>query len=266
MHKLELRGDSDWMATRLTPRKYYPPKPSSEGSLYTSRWHPGLIEIPGVEGFWVSVGKYKSERCLLLQLAARHPFRDEVRKLAQKKLATWNATFNTWDIPILSQVAKDALAEVWDLIEVCFFELPWSHEVLELHWQYSTSESNFQVIDRRVDQLNQFWDNGSVDFYDFSTSLVFPGLSLAEIEEKSYKAFQELRPNSVWKPESEGSMHNLCVNYLRHRESAYHLLLKTEQDYLKTFRQINREIARVYPWLKDAAEKQIRIKEENVDR
>ena len=54
MHKIVMRDDRDWLATRLTPRKYYPPKPSREREItpnfYTSPWHPGMVEIPGVEG------------------------------------------------------------------------------------------------------------------------------------------------------------------------------------------------------------------------
>lgn len=261
MNRLEFKADSDWVATRLTSRKQYVPKPSiGQGSIVPSRWHPGMIQIPGVEGFGVKIGKYKGESSLLLQLAIAHPFDDAVRSFCQKRLAAWNDTFNTWDIPVLSQIKRDALIEVWECLEMAFFELPWSSEVVELHWEYQVSDRSFAALQRRVECLNRLWDTPSEDI---DISLVYPQISPQELIDKAYQSFKDMYPRSPWMPESEWAIKNLCVNHLRHKESPYHVLLKSDskQSSTQIFTAINQAIAIHYPWLKDAAMRQIEIRQ-----
>lgn len=261
MHKLLIREDADWMATRLTSRKHYPPKPSVTASYYVLPFHPSIIKTPGVEGFGIKIGKYKGEPSLLVSIALQHPFTDVARQFAKRKLAAWNDVVNIWDIPILSQSKKNAIAEVWDVIETAFFELQWSHEVLEIHWNYSISTQNFERLQRRIQQLNEFWDTGSIDWREITPDLVYPRIDPEELKYKAFQAFQKLCPHSEWTPQSNSAMQTLCVNYLRHRESAYHVLLRSQQDYLKTFCQINQAIAIAYPWLEKEAKRQIEVKQ-----
>jgi hypothetical protein len=59
-----------------------------------------------------------------------------------------------------------------------------------------------------------------------------------------------------------------CVNYLRHQESAYHLMLKMNSnnkggDYQRTFKKINQAIASAYPWLEAECQRQINLKQAN---
>lgn len=262
MHnKLIFCQDDDWLATRLTPRKYYPPETFStdtKASIYPSKWHPSLIKIPGVEGFNVVVGNYKSQRCLLVQLAKTFPFADNTRIFAKRRLANWNDVFNTWDIPILSQLKNFALKEVWNIIETAFFELDWDSLELELHWQYAISERSTQVLKSRVEKLNNFWDTGIVEFYDCETNLIITGISKEELEIEVYRVYKSFQWDANTK---DTAMAKLCVDFLRHKKSAYHLLLNTDQAYLQTFKQINQAIASAYPWLKNEAMRQISIKE-----
>ncbi len=263
MNELVVRMDSDWLAARLTSRKIYPPKLATDGEikLYTGRWHPGMIDIPGPEGFEVSVSRYKGKRCLLVSIACKNPFVQGVLRFARKQLAEWDDAFNVWKIPVLSQVKTAALAEAWEVVESAFFEIPWQHEILEMHWRYALSEQNFEVLQNRIQILNCFWESGEISFDEPEPCLVFPGISRVDLEQKAIDSFHQLYPDAKWEPESEQALLSLCVNYLRHKESAYHILLKSEQAYGKTFRQINLAIATAYPWLEAVAKRQISTKE-----
>ena len=85
----------DWMARRLTPRRFYPPKRDiyqriGDRSLTNADVNPKpvkLIEIPDIEAIGVQVGKYKGNPCLLLQLGLSYPFREDCLVLARKSKA-----------------------------------------------------------------------------------------------------------------------------------------------------------------------------------
>lgn len=256
------------MATRLLPYPIHPPSEtqgrsdrplSADGGI--SRFDPAQITVPGIEGFGVEIGKIRQERTLLVRVAAAAPFSGEVRSLAKRSLAQWNPIFNTWDIPILSQTKGNALKETWNWIEEAFFEVPWYSEILEVHWRYKISEKSLQGLKARIHNLSHFWTNGVIDYPSFQVDLVYGGLSRQQIEEGAIAAFKELRPLSPWTPSTEGSINRLCVNYLRHRQSSYHVLLKTSKPYLQIFRDINQSIAAAYPWLSHEATRQIEVKQ-----
>lgn len=275
MHKLKLvLGEYDWMATRLTPRKYFPPRQSkgkenqaekprdsplpADGGI--RRFSPEDIQIPGAQGFGVKVSKIQGVRCLVLMVATPNPFHCSVRSVAKGGNAAWNQHWNTWDFPILSQTKGNALKEIWYLIEEAFFEVMWTTGVLELHWHYQISDQNLKALEKRISSLNNFWETGSLDHDPPQVDLVYGGLERLEVEVEALKEFQNLQPLSKWVPTSEESLNRLCVNYLRHRQSSYYLLLKSDRTYLQVFAQINRAIAQAYPWLQNEAERQIALK------
>lgn len=257
-------GEYDWQSTRLSPRKYYPPSLKKDNILSHPLTNADVnpkpvrtIIIPGVEGIGVSIGKYKGVKSLIVSFAHPTPFIDSIRIFAIKHYATWNDIFNVWDIPVLSQNKSNALGEIWDLIEESYFELPWSN--IELHWNYLISEKSLVALSNRIEQLNNFWESGVIDYYPPEVNLVYQGLSKQEVIKNAIAAFYEYLPNAKWKPEeaSTEALDKLCVNYLRHKCSSYHLLLKTELSYSKVFHKINEVIALCYPWLENEAKQQI---------
>lgn len=258
-----VRGQSDWLATRLTPNKFYPPQPKEvviSRPLTAADVNPKPIKeivIPGAEGISVEVGKFGRGKSLLLRIAIATPFHHSVMRFAKNHLGKWNSIFNTWDIPILSQVKSDALREGWGKIEDAFFELPWY--LIELHWHYSISENDLSVLEKRLKHLNNFWNNAIVNYPVSSISLVYPHLSKDEVVNQAIAAYRKLYPRGKWNPDkaSDTALQGLCVNYLRHECSAYHVLLESEVSYSRAFRDINNAIAIAYPWLKAVAEKQI---------
>lgn len=255
MPELIWREDGDWLATRLHPeRRYLPPKPPDPDRPYNpdSRWHPGMILIAGAQGIEVSVGKYKSQSSLLVKLALDRPFTDDARRLAKAKLARWNEVFNVWEFPILSQLKRDALEEVWALIEEIYLTI-YIHTRLEFHWHYDDSPQIINALKVRIDRLNRLWTDGFADTWDYQVSLVYPALTKAELEAQ---AIAYLSAHGVTQIKVE-DFSNVCVNWLRHTQSAYHILLKTDQDATRSFRQINRAIATAYPWLAETANLQI---------
>lgn len=255
------------MSTRLTPRKYYPPstvevvasnKPLTSYDLNPKpQFNP---EMPGIEGIGIQTGRWKQELALLVQLAPRNPFADNVRGFVGKH-GSWNSTFNYWEAPILSQHKGDALNEVWRWVEDAFFEIDWSSPTIELHWNYALSEKALRLLKHKVTQLNSFWELGEIDYLETSVSLVYTALRREQIEQDALETQRALLPGSQWVPQSKRSKNRLCVNYLRHRQSCYHLLLKQEVPYLKAFRDINQAIAQAYPWLSEECSRQIGSKQ-----
>lgn len=261
-----INEEYDWLATRLTPRNLYPPKPkvyTENKDLTAADLNPKPIAvtvIPGAQGIGVRNGKYKGERCLLIHLACATPFTDEIRAFAKKNLAAWNNVFNTWDIPILSQNKINALNEVWEKVEEAYFELPWS--VLELHWHYAIGQNNLEVLSKKIKQLNKFWETGVIDYIPAQVNIVYQGFTKQELERQAIASFYEHLPQAKWNPKqaSKEAIDRLCVNYLRHKCSSYHVLLQSELSYLKVFRDINEAIAKYYPWLFQEAKQQIERK------
>lgn len=257
MNKLILKlGEYDWCATRLTPRKYYPPKaqPESDQPWEPSRFDPGAICIPGIEGIGIQF-----ERCLVARLAIATPFSDTVRLFAKHRLCKWNDVFNTWDTPILSQSAKNALEEIWGLIEAAFFDLPWGSGNVEIHWNYAISDKSLNALQKRITALNNFWDFKTPEI---EIDIIYRGLSQAEIEAAAIESLKEL-PFCKWEPHSKAALNRLCVNYLRHRQSSYHVLLQSQMPHLRAFGQVNRAIAQAYPWLEEEALRQIGLVRDN---
>lgn len=276
-------GESDWVATRLTPRPYYPPSsffdknnalttPLTNADVNPKPFKP--IYISGVEGIGVQIdtiqiNKHKGrkslskERCLTVKLALAYPF--ESLGFTQRVNAVWNPAFNTWDIPILSQSKGSALSEVWQRIEEAFFEIQWISATLELHWNYSISEKDSSALRNRINRLNNFWESGEINYDTSVPDLVYPHFSQIELEEKAAKHFQRLYPAKNVRPK----LKTLCVNYLRHETSAYHLLLRSlpqdkdrQSGYRDAFSKINREIAKYYPYLEEECLRQITLREQ----
>ena len=264
----------DWMARRLTPRRFYPPKRGiyqhiGDRPLTNADVNPKpvkLIEIPDIEAIGVQVGKYKGNLCLLLQLGLSYPFREDRLVLARKSKAQWNDTFNLWEIPIFSQHKKVALQEAWGWLEQIFFELNWNFAVVPIYWNYSVPDSVISGLRKKLDQLNSFWETGEVAYQHFSQpALVYSSYSRAELEDKALDSFYSLYPPGT-QFEKEIILKQTCVNYLRHKESAYHLLLAAKEskrsysEYLAVFRKINKAIALAYPWLSQECERQNSLK------
>lgn len=269
--QIELKtGEFDWMATRLTSRKYYPPKQGAnfnpDRALTVADLNPKPYQptyIPGTEGMGVQVGKWKQQRALIFALAPTVPFADEVRHFASKR-GSWNNYFNYWEIPILSQHKVDALNEVWLLIVDSYFELQWLNRTIELHWNYQVDERNWAILRHRIKGLNTFWETGEIqESRPCSVSHLYEGMSKEEVELAAISSIQELLRNHQWTPKTASSLQRVCVNYLRHKQSSYHLLLKQGVPYLKAFTQINQTIARAYPWLEDECFFQIKLKSED---
>lgn len=257
-----IAGNFDWMATRLTPRQYFPPASNPQDPLVSkpyqpSSWHPGMINIPGVEGIGIEKGMFGKTNALLVRLAVPHPFRNDVMVFAKRRAARWNSIFNTWDIPVLSQ-RKNILSEIWDRLEECFFEIPWHNNNIEIHWRLSINESNLLRLSGRIEGLNEYWKLS----YPYSKpDLIIEGLSRDSIVDS---AIQDLKKRSLnWVPESEYAINRMAVNYIRHSMSAYHVLLEAQKPYLESFKIINTAIAQAYPWAADEAMDQIHRKHGN---
>lgn len=272
-------GEYDWMATRLTPRKYYPPKPKIEDprtadEIINSR-PSNPIFIPGVEGMGVAATRWKGwgEWVLTLQLACTLPFNSEVMKLVKKK-GRWNDVFNYWEIPMLSRHEKEAMPEIWQWIVDAFLEIPWSHHTIELHWNYNVGDRNYRILKRKIEYINNFWETGEIDYPDIHLSLVCRSISKEALEKVAISHMRYLVNTlggriTSWVPHSQSTLNRAAINYLRHRKSSYHLLLERlpqedekakETAYLKVFLQINSAIAFEYPWLKQECDRQIQIK------
>jgi hypothetical protein len=262
---------SDWMVRRLTPRRLYPPKPKKQVSVIPSI-RPKLIEVPDIEAIGVQVGKYQSHPCLLLQLAFQFPFKEECLAIAKKGNAQWNDTFNLWEIPLLSQDKKSAIYEAWDWLERLFFEHSWNFWDIPVYWNYGVSDNVLTKIQEQIGKLNNFWITGAIEYREVEPSLVYRGLTAEELALKTAKAIKAMYPGKTvfkWDIVSERS----CVNYLRHKESAYHLLLLAQGlrvdgttrtpercSYQKIFKKVNEAIADAYPWLADECRRQIQLK------
>lgn len=270
-------GDFDWLATRQTPRKLFPPTLKKEedqakkGDLTAYDLNPKPIHeifVPGAQGIGVRIGKYGKERCLMLHLALPSPFNNNVLSFAEHSLCKWNSIFNTWDMPILSQIKKDALNEIWAKVEDAFFEIPWYYSVIELHWEYAISERDIAVLKKRIDSLNNLWDKTVpiIQYPLLKKSLVVPGLSEKDLLENAINYYRQAYPQSSWNPElaSLPARHKLCVNWLRHRYSAYHILLESNKPYLAVFTEINDAIAEVYPQFKEETNRQNQQKKRGI--
>lgn len=85
-------------------------------------------------------------------------------------------------------------------------------------------------------------------------------MSRDEVEKSALECIRGLSCSPQWIPKTESSRNRICVNYLRHRQSAYHLLLKQDLPYLKAFTLVNQAIASSYPWLIAEATLQIKKK------
>lgn len=261
-----ITNQPDWLSTRLTPNRHYPSQQKEitlDRPLTAADLNPKPIKeivIPGAEGIAVEIGKFGRERALIVRIAIATPFHQSVTGFAKNHLGRWNSVFNTWDIPILSQVKSDALREVWGKIEDAFFELPW--HLVELHWHYSISENDLGVLTKRLKHLNNFWNSAVVHYPVSLISLVYPHLSTDEVVAQAIAAYRKLYPRGVWNPDKASStaLDGLCVNYLRHECSSYHVLLDSEISPLRAFRDINTAVGVAYPWLKDTADKQIKAK------
>lgn len=265
-------GEFDWLSTRLTPKKLFPPtlerKEVEKGKLTAYDVNPKPVKevfVSGIHGIGVRIGKYGRERCLVLHLAFPAPFNENVLTFAKYSLCKWNHIFNTWDMPILSQIKKDALNEVWAKIEDAFFEVQWYSSVIELHWEYAISDHDLAVLRKRIEGLNNLWDKTvPIIQYPLSdVSLVVPGLSDEELLENAINYYHQAYPQSSWKPKtaSLSAQQKLCVNWLRHRHSAYHILLESEMPYLEVFTKTNNAIANCYPRFSEEVARQNRQKE-----
>lgn len=263
-----ITGEYDWMATRLSSRKFRPPSIKKEImgdkplTAYDLNPKPYTVTtILGVEGMGVEIGKYRGQRCLLLRLAHATPFVDTLLIYCRQNLAVWNDVFNVWDIPILSQNKSNALREIWGKIEEIYFEIPWTD--IELHWRYSISDQNLSALKGRIYQLNNFWASGVIDYAPIEVSLVYQGFTQQQLEKEAIASFHKHLPQAKWSPENaeQEALNRLCVNYLRHKCSAYHVLLKSELSYSRVFRDISLAIASCYPWLKNEAVRQLKSKQ-----
>lgn len=271
-------GSYDWAARRLTPRKLYPPRFSAEMGnrsqpLTNADVNPkrfSLISVPDTEAIGITTGKYKGDHVPLVQLGLAYPFREDCLSFAQKAKAQWNDTFNLWEIPILSQSKEFAIREIWGRITDLFVEFKWSDRVIFIHWSYPVPEYVIDKLKIRIKKLNCFWEGPpkllQEDLFSpVSPELVYRELSFEEIKRRAiaYCKTQKFATDT----DNVSNWETLSVNYLRHQESAYHVLLNmasnNEQSYLQVFKKINEQIGKDYPFLAEECQRQIAVRSKN---
>lgn len=281
MPKLILRHDPAWRVTRATPRQFLPPRQWKELQIVSAKQRlsnddvipkpPRIIQIPGVEGIGVALTplhdnhNYTTYQNLAVIIAPPAPFVPEVLAIAQRGNAIWNPRFNTWDIPIQAQNLRDQMREIWGWIDELYFEVPWTASALELNW-LQPANIKIQYLEKQVAMLNQEleWVPTALPA---PTGLVQEGMDRETIIDQAIAAYRREFPQSQWQPGrscNEQILKRLCVNFLRHQCSAYHVLLAANQaNYLSIFQRINQAIGLAYPWLREECDRQIQIKRRN---
>lgn len=244
-----VQGQPDWVANRLSPKKYFPPSPhSAEFRLENlgNPWHPGMIHIPGVQGIEIGSGIITPAlgRGLYARIGIAFPFTTECLRFVKGK-AIWNDTFNTWDFPLKSQESKSFLKEVLVLVDEFFWSVPVSG-IVEIHWRLKLSEKNTKVLSRHFQQKQDKWfDLVPQWLEDIADVFVVPSLTEDRIRQETLRYLQ-----SRFK-ESKSICSNLaCLSFVRHKYTSYDRLTKVNSS---AYKEINTAIAKQYPWLEDVA-------------
>jgi hypothetical protein len=236
---------SDWLATRLSDRKFYPPK-KNYVSQKAVPGRPQLITIEGIEGVEVCFGQIKGVRCLMLRLALYTPFIEDVLDWVFPRKAVWNSIFNVWELPIISKTETDALKEIWNYLEEILFADIFYDFRLKIYWRWRVSDSNFKILQHRINRLKSkiFPDVAGMPH---KHSCVVPGLDLESLLLKKPKSWN----SEQWQ-----------VNDIRHNYSSYLALLTQIErynlfEYKQVFVKVNNAIAYHYPELAVECDRQI---------
>ena len=244
-----VENQPDWVANRLTPKKYFPPSPNStEFKLENlgNPWHPGMIHVPCVQGIEIGSGIITPAlgRGLYLRIGIAFPFTTECLRFVKGK-AVWNDAFNTWDFPLKSQEPKSFLKEVLVLVDEFFWSVPVSG-IVEVHWRLNISEKNKQILSKHFQKKQDKWfDLVPQTIEDIEDVFVAPGLTEDRIRQETSMYLQNRFSQSICS--------NLaCLSFVRHKYTSYDRLVQVSPS-ASAYREINRAIAKQYSWLEDVA-------------
>lgn len=263
-------GYSDWMIERSTPRIYTPPpierrkdltaKPQLTNYEVNPKRRRCLC-VPGSQAIDIGNSVFEHGRVLALSLAFSDPFEERCLCLARDNDAHWNTIFNVWQIPIYARTAKLAVPLIWSLVESAYYDCNWGRGDIFLHWRLRGVRQ--EALEREVAILN-----GNYDIQP-AWSLLDPPprwLYLVDTEIDRYELEKAAALNfleETGRCPIDSELGIACVNYLRHKRSAYEDMAKVRtRGYLKNFTEVNRAIAKNYPWLSSVCDQQIADKVE----
>lgn len=266
MIEIAWAGDPDAEILRNDGYTYWPPKAPKESQepIEDYQWYaappPPTRIIDGPQ--MIMVGNMPNRNgcnVLMVQLGPATPFTDSWLTFADEYSAQWNPIFNFWQIALKNRTMNSAIKESWAIIQDALLMCDWEHRIeFQLRWgQINQSEVN--AYGKFTKAMNNFWVGGDMPFIQEGRALVHPLDPLGVVLNKALAHATSRGVRNI----SHSQWAKCCVNYLRHRCSAYdsrlRLLPGGEQKTLKefqVFRETNNAIAQAYPELSHEVNRQ----------
>lgn len=267
--QLQRVDSGDWEARRLTPRRYYPPKPKTDKTEpntvdpnFTGQIAPPRppIYINAPQGIIFGYGSNRNgRRALMVQFGMVNPFLDETLRFMRRCQGQWNPTFNLWQVPIISQTVRTAMKESWVLAQDALLEPQWGwHIEMLVRWPQLT-DNELRALDQFVTVTNNFWALG-IGNLEIATDLA--PVAIFSKDELAQRVSEHMLTHAKGENKQRRTTARHWVNYLRHQHTAYEARLRlipyaAQEDYaLQVFQQCNNAIAEAYPYLSKEVLKQ----------